>query len=135
MKGRAASDVNLAQVAFVKRRRAAAADAVADMTRSDAEQDIRATPAGASWSASHVKEEAFANNETEQRRIQASREGALLPVEDTPALQAAAAAHIEEMKVDQLKRERLQGGRVSRTLGGQPAAPSTVRGLGHCDTY
>ena len=135
MKGRAASDVNLAQVAFVKRRRAAAADAVADMTRSEAGQEIRATPAGASWSVSHAKGGASAKNKTQQRRSQASREGALLPVGDTPGLQAAAAAHIEKMKVDQLKRERLQRGRLSRTLGGQSAAPSTVRGLVQFDTY
>ena len=119
----------------MERRRAAAADAAADMTRSEAGQEIRATPAGASWSVSHAKGGASAKNKTQQRRSQASREGALLPVGDTPALQAAAAAHIEEMKADQLKREWLQGGRLSRTLGGQSDAPSTVRGLGHCDTF
>ena len=101
---RAARDADLSQTAFVKRRRAAAAAAAADVTRTDAEQEIRAAPAGASWSASHAKEEAFAKNKAEQRRVQASREGALLPAENSLALQAAAATQVQKMKDDQQKR-------------------------------
>ena len=120
--------------AFWAQHRPVANVAAVSISRAEADQEISEL-ASATWSDSHAKEETHAKTKTRNWMAQASREGALLPHEDSAALHAEGDAVLNKMAAEQQKRERLHAGRLARNLGGlsSPSSASPLQFLKPAD--
>ena len=102
--------------AFRKRRRVDVAAAAAAVTQDQV--NAACVFMDAAWTPKHAKEEMHVQAKLENRRAQASREGALLPSEDSTYLRKSGSQQLIKMAEGQRKREQLRGGRLQRSIGG-----------------
>jgi len=101
---------------FRKRRRADVAAASAAVTPDHV--NAACVFMDAAWTPKHAKEETHVQAKLENRLAQASREGALLPSEDSTYLRRSGSEQLSKMAEGQRKREQLRQGRLKRSIGG-----------------
>ncbi len=121
------------EVSFVKRRRASpprhdVEGEPASIERTYSAIDCLPTPAA--WSDKHEKELKFQQGRLHSRKVQAMREGLLLPAESAVGgLSAAASASAEQIVKEHRKREAKMARDESRASGAVVPAKSSFRGL------